>query len=152
MKFIIALLLLILITMVLYHTIFKRRINRNILEGEVLEREKSEEALRWLKNNKNPHAFAGNRFEVTNNAIEFVEKLYKVGSEEVRVTGIYDEPERIAEEGGAYAETLIVKLHEEKNKRVKIFEIYKYELNNHDFNSGEDIEDEGQSLIGFWWD
>ena len=30
--------------MVLYHTIFKRRMNRNVLEGE-----KSEEALRWLK-------------------------------------------------------------------------------------------------------
>jgi hypothetical protein len=147
MKFIIVLFLLILVIMALHYTISNRRINKNIFEEE-----KSEEALQWLKNNKNSHAFAGNRFGETKNAIEFVEKLYKAGAEEVRVTGIFDEPERIEEEGGAYADTLIVKLPDEKNKRLEIFKIYRYELNNYDFNSGEDIDDEGQELIEFWWD
>jgi hypothetical protein len=116
------------------------------------EYEKSEEALKWLKENNNPCAFAGNRFKETKDAIEFVSKLYSLGAEEIQVTGIFDEPERIEEEGGAYAETLIIKLPEEVERRKKIFKIYEHELENYDFNSGEEVEDVGQDTIVFWWD
>ncbi|MBA9027443.1 hypothetical protein [Peribacillus huizhouensis] len=68
------------------------------------------EALEWLKSNNNSSALASDRFGETVNAIKFVEKLYELGVLKVNVIGIQDEPERIEDEGGPYATSLIVDL------------------------------------------
>lgn len=146
MKFALSLFVLALTITVIRTTIFNQGIGISPL-GE----EKSVEALQWLNNNANPYAFAGNRFDETKDAIAFVEKLYKAGAEEVRVSGIYDEPERIKEEGGAYADTLIVKLPKDKNQRTEIFKIYNDELKN-EFGEEENYEDQGERTLVFWWD
>ena len=110
------------------------------------------EALNWLKNNNNPSALASNRFGETINAIKFVEKLYELGAVKVSVTGIWDEPERIEEEGGPYGSTLIVELPQDKNKREKILEVYNEEIEENDLNDGEESEGLSKDILAFWWD
>ncbi|WP_028390843.1 hypothetical protein [Bacillus cihuensis] len=86
------------------------------------------EALEWLKSNNNSSALASDRFGETVNAIKFVEKLYELGVSKVNVIGIQDEPERIEDEGGPYATSLIVDLPKDNEKRNKIIEFYKKEM------------------------
>jgi hypothetical protein len=76
------------------------------------------EALQWLKNNKNPYAFASNHFGHTQSAIVFVEKLYSAGTQTVMISNecIFNEPDRIKEEGGPYADGMVVKLPKDKAK------------------------------------
>jgi hypothetical protein len=83
------------------------------------------EALQWLKNNKNPYAFASNHFQPTQAAIIFVEKLYSAGAEAVIISNecIYSEPDRIKGEGGPYADGMVVKLPKDKTKRNKILNL-----------------------------
>lgn len=112
------------------------------------------EARYWLKNNVNKHAFAGNRFENTKAASEFAEQLYNAGAENIQVSGVLNEDMRIEKEGGPYADTFIVRLPEDKEKRQKILSIYFKEAENQDFI--EDIEslhtiDFGQKDLFFWW-
>ena len=67
------------------------------------------EALYWLRNNKNRHsAFAGNRFNSTEEAIEAVRELYSAGARRVDIVVQFEEPERIQRDGGAYSETMVV--------------------------------------------
>jgi len=110
------------------------------------------EALEWLKSNNNPSALSSNRFGETINAIEFVEKLYELGAIKVSVVGILDEPERVEEEGGPYASTLIVELPTDINKREKIIEIYNKEIDENDLNDGEESEGLNKNILAFWWD
>lgn len=115
------------------------------------------EALDWLKNNKNPSALATNRFGDTENAIRFVEKLYELGAVNVNVIGILDEPERIEDEGGPYATALIVNLPEDREKRNKILEFYKREIEEQGIEEGEGILEWNESkidegILGFGWD
>lgn len=69
-----------------------------------------DEAQHWLTNNRNLHCFASNRFGHKEKALDFVKQLYRTGAVRVEVTQIYDEAWRIAEEGGPYADTLLVHL------------------------------------------
>lgn len=113
------------------------------------------EARYWLKNNNNKHAFAGSRFENTKAASEFAEQLYNAGAENIQVNGILNEDMRIEKEGGPYADTFIIRLPEDKEKRQKIFSIYYKEAENEDFI--ENIEflrtiDYGQKDLVLWWD
>lgn len=113
------------------------------------------EARYWLKNNDNKHAFAGNRFENTRAASEFAVQLYDAGAENIQVSGVLNEDMRIEKEGGPYADTFIVRLPEDKEKRQKILSIYYKEAENQYFI--EDMEslhtiDYGQKDLIFWWD
>ncbi len=112
------------------------------------------EAIEWLTNNKNISALATNRFGETSNAIKFVEELYEAGAVSVKVIDIYDEPERIAAEGGAYASAVIVELPEQIEKREKIKAIYIKEIQTYQMNEGdeESVENEYEGVISFWWD
>jgi hypothetical protein len=108
------------------------------------------EARRWLMNNKNNHAFAGNRFQNNTESLQFVEKLYKNGAVEVVVDNIFKERWRIKECGGPYADTLIVKLPHDEVKRRKLLEI---------FQADNDLEPKFKDMINdlddtviFWWD
>lgn len=112
------------------------------------------EALVWLNANKNDSAFASNRFGKTQNAIDFVKKLYAAGAEKVVVTNILDEESRIKSEGGPYADTLLVTLPEDMLKRAAIINIFNEEVSNCYFGGEEEIE-EDDGLIReyeFWWD
>jgi hypothetical protein len=103
-------------------------------------------ALDWLKRNKNRSAFATNHFGTTVKAIEFVERLYAAGAEDVVMGNVYDEPERIKQEGGPYGDTLIVLMPDDPSKRAAIFEIYSTEC------TFQPEFDKGQDSLMFWWD
>lgn len=107
------------------------------------------EARTWLKNNKNTSALGTNRFGTTEKALEFVEKLYELGAELVEIDGVMDEPSRIEEEGGPYADSLIVTLPDDEDKRKAVFEVYKKETIDQGF---EAEEYNGESEVTFWWD
>ncbi|MEH7094933.1 hypothetical protein [Neobacillus vireti] len=118
---------------------------------------KTAEALAWLKRNHNPSAFASNRFGETVNAIQFVEKLYELGAVKVSVIDILDEPERMEEEGGPYAASLLVDLPPDNQSRNKIIEFYKKEMEEQGIGEGEGILEWNESkmkegLLGFGWD
>ncbi|HLO13062.1 MAG TPA: hypothetical protein VK190_12710, partial [Pseudoneobacillus sp.] len=100
---------------------------------------KTFEALEWLKSNNNPSALASDRFGETVNAIKFVGELYEIGALKVSVIGILDEPERIEDEGGPYATTLIVDLPQDNERRIKIIEFYKNEMEEQGIEEGEGI-------------
>ncbi|MBR0598494.1 hypothetical protein [Sinanaerobacter chloroacetimidivorans] len=112
------------------------------------------EALEWLKNNKNLSALASNRFGKTVNAIKFVERLYKLGAVKVSVIGIWDEPERVEEEGGPYASSLLVELPQDIKKREEILKTYNKEIKEHDLNesNGEELKVWDKNILDFWWD
>jgi len=115
------------------------------------------EALSWLKENKNPAALAGNRFHNTANAIEAVQQLYAAGAVRVEVIVTHNEPERIAKDGGSYADELEVTFPKGKAKSViPVIKILKP-------NNAEDIDfekaiteteqgDEPFLVWGLWWD
>ncbi|WP_066061401.1 hypothetical protein [Neobacillus soli] len=107
---------------------------------------KTFEALEWLTTNKNPSALASDRFGETANAIKFVEKLYELGALKVNVIGILDEPERIEEEGGPYATALIVELPQE-DKREKLIQFYKKEMEEQGIEEGEGILEWNESKM-----
>ena len=109
-----------------------------------------QEALEWLKNNQNLSALATNRFGKTENAIEFVEKLYHLGAVQVSVLGILDEPWRIQSEGGPYASTLHVELPDDKESTEKIKNIYREEFKN-EIEYAADMRNDSHALF-FWWD
>jgi hypothetical protein len=116
-----------------------------------LPQEKGEyyEAREWLKNNNNPSPLASNRFMDKEEALEFVERLYKAGSEKVSIVHVKDEPDRIAEEGGPYSDYLVVTLPEESKKRRALFKIHSTEAKNEGFDTGPDT---GEKELFFWWD
>ncbi|WHY83973.1 hypothetical protein QNH39_14900 [Neobacillus novalis] len=117
---------------------------------------KTFEALEWLKSNNNPSALATDRFGETANAIKFVEKIYELGALKVNVIGILDEQERIEDEGGPYATALIVDLPQDHEKRNRIIEFYKIEIEEQGICEGEGILEWNESKIkegrlGFGW-
>lgn len=108
-----------------------------------------EEASEWLKANRNPYAFASNRFGETENAVAFVKKLYDGGAKKVYVTNIMDEQQRIREEGGPYADSLIVVLPEDQEKRAGLFRISATEAEREGLDPDVDV---GQKELFLWWD
>lgn len=117
---------------------------------------KTFEALEWLKNNSNRSALASDRFGETMNAIKFVEKLYELGARKVNVIGILDESERIEDEGGPYATSLIVDLPQDNEKRNEIIEFYKKEMEEQGVEEGEGVLEWNESKLnegklGFGW-
>lgn len=115
---------------------------------------KTFEALKWLKNNKNSSALASNRFGKIINAIKFVEKLYKLGAVKVSVIDIWDEPERVEEEEGSYASSLLVELPQDIKKREEILKTYNKEIKEHELNesNGEELKAWDENILDFWWD
>lgn len=107
------------------------------------------EAREWLKHNPNSSALAGNRFGTTEDALAFVETLYAAGAVEVYVTAILDEEWRIQQEGGPYADVLIVTLPDDAQKREHLFRIEAEEAADEGFDPTTDA---GQDELLFWWD
>ncbi len=107
------------------------------------------EAREWLKANRNPSALASNRFGPSSSAARFVDRLYAAGATKVVIDNVYDEPDRIKDEGGPYADTLLVQLPEDRNVRSAIFRIHDEESRKEGFDP---TPDSGQSILMFWWD
>lgn len=107
------------------------------------------EGIKFLENNKNLSPLAGNKFQNKENALAFVKKLYELGATKVLVDGILAEPERIRKEGGPYADTLLVTLPTELDKRAQLFRFIE---ENQDPDYAEKIEDTGQTTETLWWD
>lgn len=107
------------------------------------------EARAWLAANANSSPLATNRFQTHTAAAAFVESLYQMGAHSVYVLNVLDEPERIAEEGGPYADTLLVRLPDRSESRRRLFEVHERESE----REGLDPEfDGGQPYLYFWWD
>lgn len=111
------------------------------------------EAKEWLKENRNKHALAGNRFAGTKDAIKFVDKLYELGAVKVVISkdSIYDEKERVKKEGGPYADAIVVTLPNSESERVALFKVFKNEANSQgmEFDPSTDVRN-GKVFV--WWD
>jgi hypothetical protein len=109
------------------------------------------EALSWLKTNKNPNPFATNRFQTAAEALEAVKRLYAAGAIEVHVGPALDDSERIEEEGGPYADGLIVVFPMENvNQIMSVVESLKPDLGG---EMKDIIKDEGRYWrVVLWWD
>lgn len=98
------------------------------------------EALSWLKNADNHHAFAGNRFDSNSDAIEFVEALYAAGAAKVEI-----EVDDYSD--GDYADTIYITLPDNLRQRLDIVPIvfrYRPDEFDDDWN--------GTDPIRLWWD
>lgn len=97
------------------------------------------EALGWL-NEAGKYAFAGNRFDSTQDAIDFVKELYAAGADkvEVEVDDWRDEE---------YADTLYITLPADLRKRLAIVPVV-FNRRPDEFDDGWD----GDEPIRLWWD
>lgn len=101
------------------------------------------EARDWLTRNSHPYALASKRFETTNDALEFVNEMYRAGASAVLVKEIRQEAE------GGYTDTLIVQLPDDKTAREKIFAISNLEARREGYSPETDS---GQDELLLWWD
>ena len=107
------------------------------------------EAREWMKANKNPYGFASERFGPLSEAAKFVESLYAAGATKVLVDSVFNEPKRLQDEGGPYADALLVELPTDKDKRAALFRIHRRESRGEGFGPTQDT---GQKELLFWWD
>lgn len=109
------------------------------------------EAWKWLRTNQNRSALASNRFSSTEEALEFVDKLYAMGAKRVLVPkdSIQNDSGTIKCRGGQYADALIVELDPEADSS---------ELMNLCAEEGEGANERfpGEPIDGkwlyLWWD
>jgi len=106
-------------------------------------------ALAWLQANTNQSALATNRFGPTKEARKFVEHLFRLGAVQVYVGDPMDEATRINDEGGPYADTLIVELPDNAEVRAKLFQVFADEAKREAFDPEPDT---GQRQVLLWWD
>ena len=113
------------------------------------------EALEWLKEKAAAKGFALNRFGNKDEAICFVEQLYRLGASRVFVPddAIRDYERLRREIGGASSDSLVVVLPSESAKREALLEFYQQEASSEglDDQTPEQSIADGQYLF-FWWD
>jgi hypothetical protein len=113
----------------------------------------SPEAKSWLQENQNKYALAGNRFAGTEDAINFVNKLYDLGAVKVVISSdsIYNDKDRIEKEGGPYADAIVVTMPSSESQKAALFEIFKKEAISQgmEFNSDTDVKN---NKVFIWWD
>jgi hypothetical protein len=109
----------------------------------------AKEARTWLEQNSNDHCFAGSRFYDKQEALDFVQRLYQLGALVVLVDNISDEPYRLREQGGPYADTFNVYLPAEPQVRAEIRAVFEHELAE---RQGLELKRyEFGDLLIFWW-
>ena len=115
------------------------------LTGEHAGNKLGGEAYNWILWNRNKYGgFAGNRFDSRQAACKAVRAIYDAGASMVRVAGIHDEPYRIKEEGGPYADVLVVYVKDPVKERFVIETIKRLEPD--EFNRI------GKGVFRVWWD
>ena len=104
------------------------------------------EVNKWLKDNKNYCPFASNKFE-REEFEKFIKDLEDLGIKNIMVTGILEEPDRIKEEGGPYADTLYIDLpHTETELKLAFVFIMKKQPDECWFT------DNSLTTLRLWWD
>ncbi len=111
-----------------------------------------EEAVDWLETNFNPSALASERFESTADALDFVRVLYGAGAKKVSVINVMDEPWRLLEEGGPYADTLVVALPTDNGRREALMAIYLEEVASRGCNEGDTASGVRKDCLVFCWE
>jgi hypothetical protein len=103
------------------------------------------EARNWLKGNESESALASNRFGTTDEALRFVNSLYRAGAKRVVV------PSDTIDDDGVerYADALVVTLPADPQKRERVRNLCFEELAREGFDT-DDIGDSDQ--IYLWWD
>ncbi len=109
------------------------------------------EALEWLRSSRNKSALAGNRFGPTSEAIKFVERLYALGARKIVIPRncILAEPDRIRNDGGPYADTLVVVMPDDRSKRRGLWEVCAEEITAEGFDPDKSA---GRPAVFLWWD
>jgi hypothetical protein len=103
------------------------------------------EALNWLRENESESALASNRFGETQNAVEFVERLYKAGAARVIIPLASIQSDDVE----AYADAVVVSLPSDSAKRDRVWQLCAEELRRIGEYPG-DSPDEDRVLL--WWD
>ena len=108
------------------------------------------EARAWLRANHHPNPFATNRFGTRERALQFVEQLYTAGATFVSIDGILMLPNH---NWAPIADTLIVDLPEDHEKRRDVFELMEQvgRPDEHD-EIDQPLLDSGQKAVRLWWD
>lgn len=118
-------------------------------DDEYVARLRKIPARAWLGANKNPLPLASNRFRTASEARAFVDKLFLAGAVEVYVAEPLEEPGRVKEEGGPYADILVIVLPPDFAKRHALFSIARKEALHQGFTTPPDS---GQKTLFLWWD
>lgn len=84
---------------------------------------KGYEATKWITASGNHASFGSNYFKSREEALKFVRNLYRFGAKAVYAVHILDEPDRIKNEGGPYADSLFVYLPSDRSRRRALFEV-----------------------------
>jgi len=107
------------------------------------------EARAWLQANANPSPFASNRFDTKEAAVAFVEALYASGADTVYVLNVQQDSAWVAQEGGPYADALLLKLPRDRAARARLYAINAVESRREGFDPEPD---RGRRYLYFWWD
>lgn len=107
------------------------------------------EARAWLAANANPYPLASNRFESAASARAFVDTLYALGADSVFVLNVQQDSAWVADEGGPYADALLVLLPRDAERRARFFSLGAREARSEGF---EPEPDRGRRYLYFWWD
>ena len=107
------------------------------------------EARTWLAATANPFPFASNRFESREAAGAFIDSLYALGADTVYVLNVQQDSAWVRQEGGAYADALLVRLPVDPGARPRLFAVNAREARREGF---EPDRDRGQRYLYFWWD
>ena len=107
------------------------------------------EAAAWLHANWSDSAFATNRFQTTQRALEFVNQLYAAGATAVAVDNEILLPNH---DWTPYADTLLVTLPEDPAKRSALFELMEHVGQPDEDGNDHPLIDCGQEEVRLWWD
>jgi len=101
------------------------------------------EARHWLRRNRNAAALAVNHFGGTGSAQEFVEELYRLGATNVLI------PENSIQkdDGGPYADVLVVELPSDTAVRAALCQRCEQEL-----DEREPLDPDDPNPLFLWWD
>jgi hypothetical protein len=108
------------------------------------------EALERLRGNRN--ALAANHFRNTGEAIEVVQRLYAAGAIEVKVGPVMDEPERVARDGGPYADMLVISFPLERRRRILSIAGSLLPEDADDLANQVYFDEKGLPAQRLWWD
>jgi hypothetical protein len=104
------------------------------------------DARGWLRGNPNSSAFATNRFQTTENALAFVEKLYEAGAAAVLI-----DDSCVDADGNRYADTLLVCLPLQGDTRWELERLCE-EQGPGDVAPGDFTMHVAGDQIRLWWD
>ena len=114
-------------------------------EANLVVRPDDPEARLWLGQGDDKVTLAGNRFDSTVDAAQFVAMLYAEGAEHVVIASETIRPER----DGHLADAIRVVLPSDAEQRQRLFRV----LNDEAADAGfEPVPDSGQQVYYMWWD